>query len=260
MARCGPAPGLGGLGLAGRSIEMVAPRRSRLSPTTPRAVPAKVGASVAGPGARVDHSTGERGAGGPVVGALPQRQLEDSGEGSADLAVRLDVREPEPALAAHSGDELADPASRVESPGGGLRGEPLVGVIVSAEDQVGVRLVEQVPGRPHVSAVAVPAGGEGGAVPERNRAGGSRVGGQVRRQPANLPRAHPTAADVATFRVEGDHVPGADVEAVIAGAAVGRGAGLTATAVEVVEVAGGVRVTVLVVTRDWPNQRLEPSP
>ena len=83
-------------------------------------------------------------------------------------------------------------------------------------------------------------------VPERERAP-VRVGRQVVAQPRLLRGARVAAADLRAVRVDRDHVPGADVHAVVALAASAGDAVQVPDPVEVVEVAGGARRQVLVV-------------
>src|SRR5439155_12125313 len=102
-------------------------------------------------------------------------------------------------------------------------------------------------------------GAEARVVPERERALGG-VGGQVAAEPVLLRRARVAAADLRAVRVDLDHVPGAEVEGVVALAAVARWSGLLADPVEVVEVARGARDVVLVVADGRMVQRVVQAP
>src|SRR5947199_9672636 len=77
------------------------------------------------------------------------------GGGVADHAVRLDRARPaDEALAAGPDDELAQAPVRVGDLAGCLRSEALVVVVVARQADVGVRVVEVVPDRPHPARVA----------------------------------------------------------------------------------------------------------
>src|SRR5207248_9419789 len=87
----------------------------------------------------------------PVVARRVQREPQDAERVAvADLAVRLDRAPADQALAAGPHYELADAAGRVRDGAGRLRGEALVHVVVPAEDQVRVRVVEVLEDRAHV--------------------------------------------------------------------------------------------------------------
>src|SRR6476661_3645857 len=90
-------------------------------------------------------------------------------------------------------------------------------------------------------------------VPVGERAGPA-VGGEVGPQPPLLRRPGLAAADLGAVRVQGDDVPAAPVEGVVAG---GGGAGRGA---EVAEVARGVGGVVVVVARGGVGARLRPAP
>src|SRR5918992_5034416 len=84
-------------------------------------------------------------------------------------------------------------------------------------------------------------------MPVRQRAG-ARVGREVRLEPPNLSRAGAARDHVAAVaRVEDDHMPVAQVVAVVALAGVTRGGA------EVAEVAGRAGVVVLAVPCRWPR-------
>ena len=164
------------------------------------------------------------------------------------------------ALAARAHDELADAVRGVERALRRLRGEALVLVDVAVEHHVGARVVEVLPERLH-RGPADARGGEARVVPVGQRA---RVGvrGQVGPQPGLLWRAGRAAADPRAGRVEHDHVPGADVVAVVVLPAHARRPVVGAHPVEVVEVAGAVAraAVVLVVAHGGVGDRLQPPP
>ena len=81
------------------------------------------------------------------------------------------IRELVERSAAGADDEFANAAGRVEPPVGILRREAFVGVVVAADDEIDVELVERAPHVPHVGIVAVAAGAEERPVPIHRRAG-----------------------------------------------------------------------------------------
>src|SRR3989304_5492018 len=109
-------------------------------------------------------------------------------------------------------------------------------------------------------------GAGGGALRARTAllggGGGAGVGGgrEVGAQPALLGRAGAAAAGGAAVRVERDQVPGADVVAVVALAAVTGRPALVAGAVEVVEEARRAGGEVLVVADRRARDALDTAP
>src|SRR3990170_1442040 len=189
----------------------------------------------------------------PVVAVGVQRELEDAeGVRVADLAVRFGAPERVVALAAGADDEVPD-AVRVGPLVGILRGDPLVAVVVPVQHDIRTRLVERLPERFRPRAVAMPARGEAGMVPVGKRAR-RRMGGKIVPQPPLLGRALVAAADLIAVRVEGDDVPVADVEAVVALAAFAR------QGAEVREVAPRAGDVVVVVAERRAGDRLHPPP
>src|SRR5205823_4866933 len=87
------------------------------------------------------------------------------------------------------------------------------------------------------------------------------VAGEILLEPLLLGRACAAAARYhRAVRVQRDDVPGADVEAVVAGAGVPRDAADHPEAVEVIEVVDRGRGVVLVVTGDRIGDVLEQAP
>src|SRR5437763_4495352 len=196
----------------------------------------------------------------PAVAGRRQRQVEDAvGLVVLLLAVRQECRAEKPvASTARPHDELADPMVGVSGPVGLLRREPLVVVLVAAEDQGRAPVVEGVPERSD-------RGRAGGAAEERmmevSKGALVGVGGEVAAEPGLLRRAS-RAGDRRALgvRVEGDHVPRADVVAVVALVAIAERTRGGSGALEVVEIARRARGVVLAVPGRGEGAALERSP
>jgi hypothetical protein len=147
------------------------------------------------------------------------------------------------ALSARTDDELTD-TLRVGDRVGVLEREAFVVVVVRAQDDIGVVLVEHAPERVGAGVAAVVgAGGEARLVPVGEDAG--LVGReQVTSQPLHLGRCG-RGVDLGVQR---DHMPRAEVEGVVPLASFACRTVVHADAVEVVEVAGRARRQVLVVS------------
>src|SRR5438132_27162 len=111
----------------------------------------------------------------------------------ADDAVRLDCLEPVMALAARPYDELAD-TGRIGLPGGILRGETFVIVVMPVEHDIGAGGEQITPERVINRLVAVLAGAESRLMPVREDARRGMLV-QVGREPPLFRRASRTAAD-----------------------------------------------------------------
>src|SRR4051794_13812691 len=215
---------------------------------------------MAGARAAVGGGAGRRSDELPVVAGVVEGQLDYSkGPVVADLAVRRNGHEAVAAPAPHARRDLTDSAGWVVDTGRRLGREAFVEVLVPAEHEVSSSRVEGVPERAHrLAVVRIATRGEARTVEEGKRAG---VGmGEVGAQPARLWRVGPTAAGPGALRIECRHVPSADIEAVVARRTIAGLSHLPARAVEVVEIARGTRVVVLVVAGNGPDQRLETAP
>src|SRR4029453_13887938 len=186
----------------------------------------------------------------PLVGGRVQDQLQHPvGVADAHLAVGFGGGEAQQVGAAGADHELADPLPAGRGPGG-LTSEPLIAVLMAAQDHVGAGLIEVVPEAPErAPAPLMGPRGEPGKVPVGQDAalGG---GDQVGPEPALLGRPR----SVVEAGVQRDQVPAAQVEAVVAAA---LGPGLPA---EVGEVAGRSGGLVVGVARYRPGPGLEPAP
>src|SRR5690348_1511925 len=172
--------------------------------------------------------------------------------GVADDTVRPDRPEPVMTLAAGPHDELAD-ARRVSAPGGILRGEALVVVVVPVEHDIGVG-GEQIPPERVINwVVAVLAGAESRLMPVREDARRGMLA-QVGREPPLFRGAGRTAADEVAFGVQRDEVPPPQVIAVVTPAWVAGGGP------EVAVVAAGIAAQVLVITGNRMADRIETPP
>ena len=159
----------------------------------------------------------------------------------SDLAVGHRRVEAVVAATARAGDELLDPVLDVKNAVGSLRCEALVGVVVAADDELGARVVEDLPEGVHVEDRPMDvARAEEWCVEDDGRTA-CGVLGEILLEPVDLRRVRQAAADEEiALRVEGDDVPRAEVVAVIA---LRRIAG---RAVPVAEVPGGARRAVFV--------------
>ena len=173
-----------------------------------------------------------------------ERDLQHSEHGIvAHLAVRLWREARVVASTACPDHELSNTKQRIGRSIRILRREALVVVVVPVQHHISACRIEVSPQLLGRSVVSVLSGAEAGLVPVRERAGiGMR--GQVGKQPPFLRRAR---AD-GDLRVERDHVPGADVPAVVE-----RGG---ARVPEVVAVALCIARAVLVVAGNRPYPRL----
>src|SRR5439155_10878739 len=114
---------------------------------------------------------------------------------------------------------LPDTARRVRDAVRRHRREAFVGVLVAGDDDLGACLVEVLPERAPTVVVAVQnTGAERRLVPDR-RGALLRAGGKIRLEPLLLGRAGAPVHVV----VERNHVPGPEVEAVVALRRVPRG-------------------------------------
>src|SRR5581483_6853372 len=147
---------------------------------------------------------------------------------------------------------LTNAARRIGRPSGVLRREALVQVVVAGQHDVRAGLVERLPDRLHLSAIAVLARAEARMVPVGEGTGGG-MGGEVIAQPALLRRARLTAAHLGAIAVDHDDVPRAESVAVVPFAGI---AGIT----EVREVRSRAVRRVVVVARRRPRAQLVPTP
>ncbi len=202
----------------------------------------------------------------PVVAARPERELQDAVRPVfADLAVRSDVHEAGVVRAAGPDDERPDAAHWISHTVRCLLCEALVRVVVRGQDQIGIGLVERVP-EGLVPVVVTATGAEQRLVPVRQGAG-VRVGRKVLSQPLTLRRVLAAPAGLAAVGVEHDHVPGADVVAVVAlvrvpgsGAEVAVVSGCTFVARVAPRPLRTVRGDVLVVAHRREGDVLDPPP
>src|SRR4051812_9693553 len=135
------------------------------------------------------------------------------------LAIGLDGAEAPLTPAADAHDELADAVRQVELLVRILGGEALVIVVMAAQDDVRPGVVQILPEHTVRGEIATAARTPAGLVPQGQDASGG-MGGQVRLEPLLLGAAR-GAADVGTLGVEGDNMPGAEVEGVVAFAVAG---------------------------------------
>src|SRR5437660_6438426 len=151
--------------------------------------------------------------------------------------------------AARSHDDLADAVRRVGGAVGRLGREALVVARVTVEHQVGAGRVQGVPQRQHRRARSPAPRVESRVMPVGHRALG-RVGGEIGAEPLLLDaaRAH---VDVA---VEHDHVPRAEVVAVVALGGIAR------SRAEIAEVAGRARGDIVFVAGGGIGACLVPAP
>ena len=189
----------------------------------------------------------------PGIRPVSQREPQHAGDsGSSHLAVRLGRRDgarPHPARAHR---ELPDPPLRIEHPGRTLRREALVQLVVRVEHERGAGGVEIVPERLDLGAHGCPRRAEAGEVPDGEDAL-LGVRGQVGLEPLLLRRPRGRRGDV-PVAVQHDDVPGTEIVAVVALAAVARG---SAPVVVVSRVAGGPRLRV---SRGGPGTGLVTTP
>ena len=159
----------------------------------------------------------------PVVAAGLEGELQDAeGCGIAHFAVGFCFPEGAVILAAGAHDEFANAARGICSAIRRLRGEALVIVIVAGDHDVGVGFVESLEKRLNGEIVAVGATGtEERLVPVGEGAGGG-MGREIGAQPFFLRRSGFAAADILTFAVEHDDVPGSEFVAVVTGLLVAR--------------------------------------
>ena len=116
------------------------------------------------------------------------------------------------ALAARPGDELPDPVGRVRDPGRGLGGKSLVVVLVSRQHDLRMEVVQGLPQwLSRAQAAVVRSAREARFVPVGEGAGVG-MGGEIIAQPLLLQRASRNI----DLTVEGNDVPAALVEAVVA--------------------------------------------
>src|SRR5438094_615833 len=152
----------------------------------------------------------------PLVAARVERQLQHAVRVVVpDEAGFQGLSEGIVQTASRSDDEFTNPSLIVGLPIGRLRRKPLVVVFLSVQDQLGPSVVEKLPDRLHYLRAAVNRSrAEERVVPVRQRAR-VLVLRKVRAQPLPLWGPPLTAADLVTHRVDDDHVPGAEVVAVI---------------------------------------------
>ena len=129
------------------------------------------------------------------------------------FTVRLNNVESVKTPSARADDKLAN-SIRVCYTGGGLWAKPLVEVIVTGEDHVGLIILQGLPNGAHEPIVAVSSRTEQRMVPISQRTLG-RIRGQIGAQPQLLRRTRLTTADLCTIAVERDQVPNAQVETII---------------------------------------------
>ncbi len=136
---------------------------------------------------------------------------------------------------------------------GVLRCEPLIAVVVAVQHDIDPGLIQVGPELGRAGIVAMKPGAEARLVPVRE---GARVGmsGQILEQPRVLRRSRITATDIAALGVEGNDVPRAHIEAVVALGWIARHRS------EVREVTRGTLRLVVVVPRSWPDDRFHPTP
>src|SRR5829696_5636044 len=155
----------------------------------------------------------------PSITAIPKRQLEDNAYVlRGDLLVGSGSVQAGEVCAAGSHNDLRDAAGLVQRATVRLGGEPFVGVRVPADDEIDAVAVHRFNQRARswrlLPAVAPPR-----LVHEHDGAGGGCPGGlQVSLQPSVLWRVRTTAVatwQLVTVDVQGDHMPSAQVEAVV---------------------------------------------
>src|SRR6266852_610821 len=182
--------------------------------------------SVAGAGAGIGEALPCFGDELPVIAVRLERELQNAEScGLANFAVGFWFAEGPVVFAASADDKFANAALRIGGAVWSLRGEALVVVVVSGDDNLGVGIVERLEEWLHGEVVAVgSARTEERLVPVGESAcGGMR--GEVRAQPFFLGRTGLAAAGILAFAIQHDDVPGAQFVAVVSGFRVaGRGA------------------------------------
>src|SRR5215831_6122636 len=112
---------------------------------------------MAGAGAAVRNGTIGSGHEVPLVAVRQQRQLEYAVL-SADLPLAVWFVRDEFVVRVHAAgadDELADATGRIAASIRRLRSKPFIKMIVAVQDEIGVRVVKNLPNIPHPPVVAV---------------------------------------------------------------------------------------------------------
>src|SRR6266481_242836 len=178
----------------------------------------------------------------PIVGTGLEVKFQNAeGSGVAQFAVGLWFDEGAVILTACTEDELANAASRIRSGVRSLWGEAFVIVVVTADNDVRVAIVEGLEKRLDGEVVAMgAAGAEERLVPIGQGASG-RVCSEIGAKPFFLRRTGFAATNVLTFAIQHNNVPSAEFVAVVAGL---RVTGSGAKIVEVRRGAGSVKLVV----------------
>src|ERR1035437_4735780 len=196
--------------------------------------------------ARIPHPAVRLDPRGPVfTAAESQHQHTEAAFETVITVADLLVAESSQFLTAGARNDLRYSAQRIGQSRRSLRKESLVVVIVAVQDQIDVRIIQDLPDRLKARVASVPTRTEARLVPVRDGAW-LRLVLQILLQPVFLRLAVEVAelAQHDDFAVEHDHVPGAYLVAVVSGAG---GAGLLAEIgevrvgrlAEIVVVAGG---------------------
>jgi len=160
----------------------------------------------------------------PLVRAGLESELEDTeGSGIAYFTVGLHLAERAMILATRTDDEFTDAALGIGGALWRLGGEALVVVVVAANNDFSVGVVEGLPERLHRQIIAVrTAGTEKRLVPVSESTGGG-MRGKIGAQPFFLGGTGFAAADVLAFAIQDDDVPRSEFVAVVAGLRVASG-------------------------------------
>src|SRR5450755_1965852 len=144
----------------------------------------------------------------PIISIGMQCQLQDPEcVRITDFAIRMRIAEGPLILTARASHKFADAPLGVGFAVGILESESLVVVVVSTNDDVGIRVVESLPKRFEFGIVAVLGAGAEQRLVKISQSAGGRMRGEICAEPFFFARTGITAADLRALAIQDDDVP-----------------------------------------------------